>query len=259
MRRTICILIIYAAFGFVSHVIPAGGETVPIPRPKPQRSSSSASMIAPIPRPKPIAAAPEWPHDDGWPATEVAAATATCTQLLKGLDLKWSPRAPIGRQGGCGAPAPIEVSSIDGVDITPPATVTCAMAAALHEWVSGALQPGAQRDLGTRVVAIHNAASYVCRSRNNVSGAKLSEHARANALDMSGFAFAKGAGVEVGAGWGGLLGKIGLSRQGSFLGHARDAACRSFTTVLGPGSDSHHGDHFHVDVLARKNGYRLCH
>ena len=35
-------------------------------------------------------------------------------------------------------------------------------------------------------------------------------------------------------------------------------ACRMFTTVLGPGSDPYHGDHFHVDVLQRKGGYRIC-
>ena len=49
-----------------------------------------------------------------------------------------------------------------------------------------------------------------------------------------------------------------LSKNGSFLEDIRKAACPHFTTVLGPGSDPYHGDHFHVDVLQRKGGYRIC-
>ena len=236
---------------------PAGlaGEAIPIPRQKPQH----AAEPVPIPRQKPkslVQAAP--PESSGWPAAQVAAERASCDAMLKGLALVWSPLPPLGDEGGCGAPAPILLSAVDGVSLTPPATVTCAMAAALHNWVSGSLQPLAQRDLGARVVAIATASSYVCRSRNSVTGAKLSEHGKANALDMSGFAFAGRDGVTVGSGWGGVLAKFGLSRPGSFLDDARQAACTSFTTVLGPGSDSYHGTHFHVDVLARHNGSRIC-
>ena len=70
-----------------------------------------------------------------------------------------------------------------------------------------------------------------------------------------------GAGVTVGGkdNWGeGLLGAVGLSKGGSFLEDIRKAACTHFTTVLGPGSDPYHGDHFHVDVLQRKGDYRIC-
>ena len=78
---------------------------------------------------------------------------------------------------------------------------------------------------------------------------------------MSGFTFAeKGKGVAVGGGnWGeGILAALGVSRDGSFLEAIRKGACTHFTTVLGPGSDPYHGDHFHVDVLRRKGGYRIC-
>ena len=101
-----------------------------------------------------------------------------------------------------------------------------------------------------QVTVIHVAASYACRRRNNARSGKLSEHARGNAIDMSGFSFARSDAVVVGGGWGdGLLASIGLSKSGSFLGDIRKDACSYFTTVLGPGSDRYHGDHFHVDVL----------
>ena len=39
---------------------------------------------------------------------------------------------------------------------------------------------------------------------------------------------------------------------------ARAAGCLFFTTVLGPGSNDAHDDHLHLDVAARRGGWRLC-
>lgn len=250
MSKLVLYVLLLSWLSGAAIAVAGSGGPLPVPRPKPQRETPSLST--PLPRQKPAATAMNWP------AAEIDAAKSACVRLLRGLNIRWSPVAAIGQPGDCGALAPIDISAVDGVEITPPATVTCELAAALHHWVSTAVQPNARRDLGTRAVAIHTAASYVCRSRNNVNGGKLSEHAKANALDMSGFSFAKGDGATVGDGWGGLLGKIGLSSKGSFLDHIQVEACNSFTTVLGPESDSYHGNHFHVDVLARKNGYRIC-
>jgi hypothetical protein len=38
----------------------------------------------------------------------------------------------------------------------------------------------------------------------------------------------------------------------------RRSACARFTTVLGPGSDGYHENHFHVDLAQRRGDYRLC-
>ncbi|WP_373505010.1 extensin family protein, partial [Aestuariivirga sp.] len=206
--------------------------------------------------------APDWPSSsEGWPASEVRAARAECSALLKGLAVEYEPLEPIGKKGGCGAPAPISLTRVDGVKLNPAATVNCDLAASLHEWVTVTVQPAAKRRLKTQVTEVRAAASYVCRRRNNSSRGKLSEHGRANALDMSGFSFAKSdASMKVGGGgWGGgILKSIGLSKDGSFLDDIRKGACTPFTTVLGPGSDRYHGDHFHVDVLRRKGDYRIC-
>jgi hypothetical protein len=135
------------------------------------------------------------------------------------------------------------------------------MTAALHGWVSDTLKPAARERLKTDVTAINTATSYACRRRNNSSGGKLSEHGRANALDMSGFVFAdREKDVAVGGGnWGeGILASLGLGRSETFLVAVLQGACRHFTTVLGPGSDRYHDDHVHVDILRRKNDYRIC-
>jgi hypothetical protein len=226
--------------------------------------SQQDSGAIPIPRAKPAGLvkrmpAVSWPGlGNGWPEDEVRAARTACGPLLDGLDIDWKPLEPIGSAGGCGTPAPIEVSAIAGVRLDPPATVNCKLAAKLQGWIADAVQPAARRDLKTQVEVIHTASSYVCRRRNNQASGKLSEHGRANALDMAGFSFARSKEVTVADGWGGLLQKIGLSRQGSFLGDIRKDACYYFTTVLGPGSDAYHGDHFHVDTIARNNDYRIC-
>lgn len=241
----------------------------PLPRQKPIRNAVETIAMIPLPRPNPRrssgvlppAAAPSksWPQgESGWQTQAVKEARAECARLLKGLDLGYAPLPAIGGEGGCGTPAPIELASVAGVAITPSATVNCDVAYQLHAWVTGSVQPAARAKLKTRVTEIRNAASYVCRSRNGLKGGKLSEHGRANAIDMAGFSFAKADGVTVGDGWGGILQSIGLSRGGSFLGAIRDDACTYFSTVLGPGSDRYHGNHFHVDAIRRKNGGRIC-
>jgi len=36
------------------------------------------------------------------------------------------------------------------------------------------------------------------------------------------------------------------------------SACARFSTVLGPGSDGYHEDHIHLDLMERRNNYRIC-
>jgi hypothetical protein len=224
---------------------------IPIPRPRPAPADQQQQANPPAPP----------PEARDWSEAEIAEERRACQALLEGMALEFDTLDPIGQPGGCGAPAPVSVSRVAGVALDPAATLTCDMAAALHGWVSGTLKPAARERLKTEVTAISTATSYACRRRNNSSGGKLSEHGRANALDMSGFVFAeRDKKVAVGGGkWGeGILASLGVSRDGSFLEAVRKGACQHFTTVLGPGSDPYHGDHFHVDVLRRKNGYRIC-
>lgn len=93
-------------------------------------------------------------------------------------------------------------------------------------------------------------ATYDCRSRNSQAGTKLSEHAKGNAIDIGRFHFADGSKLEVGSAKG--------KSQKEFMKSLRDAACTYFTTVLGPGSDAYHRDHFHFDIAKRRRGYRYC-
>ncbi len=244
----------------------ACAEAIPKPRPKPSSRETVQIAIVPIPRPNPHRAKAVPKTKDGdtaaartGSATTPAETPASCREALAGIDIGYKPLPSIGSDSGCGIAAPIEVSSVAGLTLKPPAVINCAAARAMSDWITSSVQPAARKRLKTTVTEIHVAASYVCRRRNNASSGKLSEHAKGNAIDMSGFAFAKSDAVAVGGGWGdGLLATIGLSKGGSFLDDIRQGACSHFTTVLGPGSDRYHGDHFHVDVIVRRGGYRIC-
>ena len=166
--------------------------------------------------------------------------------------------APIGKAGGCGAPAPIRITAIGLSKINPPADANCEFAEALHGWVTSSLQPAAREYLHKDVTVINNASAYVCRLRNGLSTGKLSEHGKANALDIATLQFADGSATSIKGDWSGAAQLLGLSAKAEFLRRLRRDACIRFTTVLGPGTDQYHGDHFHVDLARRNNGYRIC-
>lgn len=153
------------------------------------------------------------------------------------------------RVKGCGLEDPVEVTSVDGIALTPAATVDCSTAAALNTWVHAAAKP-AFDGAGGGLEALRVAASYICRSRNNVPGARISEHGRGKAIDISGFILASGAEITVAQDY----------RRGSYsrpLKAVHKAACGPFGTTLGPGSDGRHEDHLHMDT-ARYNSGGYC-
>lgn len=153
-------------------------------------------------------------------------------------------RSALGGPSACGAARPFEVAAVDGgrVAFNPIALLRCPMVPQVDRWVSRVINPAAMRYLGQPVVEVSVAASYSCRPMNNQSGAQLSEHGHANALDVSAFVLADGRKVTVKGGW------WGEPRERSFLRAVHAGACAEFTTVLGPDANAFHRDHFHVDL-----------
>jgi hypothetical protein len=138
-----------------------------------------------------------------WTDAEIAAAKAACTKQLADITLDYEPLPAI-KEGMCGTPAPILVKSIGEdpkVEISPPATMNCAVAEAVAHWLKDTVQPQAIDLFRSQVVKLRNAASYACRNRYGSAKAPLSEHALANALDISEFQFASGDSVTVLAAW----------------------------------------------------------
>ena len=165
-------------------------------------------------------------------------------------------RAALGGPGHCGAANPFEMSAALGgqVQMRPPALLICPMIASVDHWTAKVVIPAARRHFGMPIVEIKVAASYGCRPINHQVGGRLSEHGYANALDISMFQMADGYKITVKGGWN------GTEHEQAFLRAVHDGACREFTTVLGPGSDSFHNDHFHMDLArhGRDGSMHIC-
>jgi hypothetical protein len=131
------------------------------------------------------------------------------------------------------------------VDLTmlkPESAMTCPMVAWTDDWVNGSVQPAAQAWFGQGIAEIRTAGTYSCRRRNHNPGARLSEHAFGNAIDVMSFVLADGNIVTVKGGW------RGSQQEQGFLRDVLHGACQRFKTVLGPGADALHYDHFHFDL-----------
>ena len=182
---------------------------------------------------------------------EPAATPSACDQRLAQI----AGVRPLGRiiaPGECGAPDAVLLESVTLADrskvtIVPPATLRCEMAEAVVKWLRDDVAPAAQK-LGAPLRRLDNLGSYECRGRDRVRGATLSEHGRADALDVHGFRLANGKTI--------VLADPKAPKE--FRDALRETACARFSTVLGPGSDAEHAEHVHLDLEERHNNYKIC-
>lgn len=208
----------YPAMPSPAPVIPTP-EAAPAPAPQlAQRATPPAAAVplpvTPAPEPK---VAPSWPKTlgdakaeaqppkpDAYPPDEIAAGRAKCTALLKGLDVVVI-EEPSFKSGSCGAVAPVQLVSIGKspqVALSPPVTVTCDVVVAMHQWVTKDLQPLARKHLGAALVGIDTMSSYSCRNAYGRKKTNLSEHGRANAIDIRSFTTADAREASLLADWG---------------------------------------------------------
>jgi hypothetical protein len=153
----------------------------------------------------PVPAEPE-PVPDKWSDQEVIAALEECLALLAPLGANIDVSKPI-RDGQCGSAAVVQLKRVGAaspVEISPPATLNCRMVVKLHEWVEKSLQPAARETFNAPVRRLVNASGYTCRNRygSRAATAKISEHAFANALDVSAIVLNDGRSIDVLSNWG---------------------------------------------------------
>ncbi|MBM6592771.1 extensin family protein [Microvirga sp. BT291] len=157
--------------------------------------------------------------------------------------------------GACGMDYPFRVTAFSAgtVGLKSRVTLACPIIPSIEGWLDEYVKPAALLYFGVPLLDI-KAGSYSCRPRNNQSGAKTSEHAFGNALDVMAFVLADGREVTVVKGW------RGESAEQEFLREVFTGACQSFTTVLGPGSDRFHYDHLHLDLARHdpRGTRRIC-
>jgi hypothetical protein len=221
------------------------------------RKDKAGTAIAnvPLPRPRP----PTWsePHSfaeaagPDFNSADVSATPSDCDQRLAVIAvIDLLPRL-IG-PGECGGRDMVRLDAVvlsdhRRVEIKPTAVLRCGMAESFAAWIRDEASADTA-PLGAALRGIETYGSYDCRSRNSVLGAKLSEHGKGNAIDVRALVLTGERRTE--------LTDENVAKP---LREAlRDSACHRFTTVLGPGADSYHNNHVHLDILERTHGARIC-
>jgi hypothetical protein len=212
----------------------------------------AAAQTVPLPAAHPAIDAPTDRGIDSHPGPTAAQSVTACQRRLSADHVAFKPLGEISGPGGCGGADIVLLERVAVTDrteiaIDPPATLRCETAEAIASFVQSGLVP-AVAPLGSALVAVENFESYECRGRNRVVGAPLSEHGRANALDIRALRLKDGR----------VLHPTDDAVPHAFRLAMKNLACARFMTVLGPGSDGYHEDHVHVDLAERASGYRLC-
>jgi hypothetical protein len=177
-----------------------------------------------------------------WQLSELRHDRDLCADVLKGDAISATPRPAVPLEKGCGLPNGVRVSAAGGARLSAD-RLSCEAAAALAIWMTHEVQPLALTVLGERVTAVQHLGTYSCR---NIVGNPLlknfrSEHATANAIDISGFTLADGRTITVKQNW------KGDGPEATFLKAVHERACQYFRVALSPEYNKAHHDHFHFD------------
>ncbi|WP_299281423.1 extensin family protein [uncultured Tateyamaria sp.] len=169
------------------------------------------------------------------------AALGTGAQFGALPDLETSPQ--------CGIADRVTLRQVGQATMRPVET-RCQTALRLAMWHQHGIVPAATQHFGQGVRQVHHASSYNCRQIRTTGGGsgRLSTHATAEAVDISGVTLADGRRVDLINGWG------ASDPRGAFFVDLRDSACMWFRVTLGPDYNALHADHFHL----QHTGWGLC-
>lgn len=151
-----------------------------------------------------------------------------------------------GSKPGCGVSDAVKVRMVSDVVLSSPSTMDCTTAKALKTWLDDTAKPALRRS-GGGLKSLRVAAHYACRTRNSLPGARISEHGKGRAIDISALRLQDGTLITVRNGWNG-------KETGKILRSLHAGACGPFGTVLGPESNRFHLDHFHFDTARYRSG-----
>ena len=213
-----------------------GGSETPLASPTPP----PVSPIAPPFAPPANASSPSTPDPFD----------AACSRLIADGKVAATRVDAVVGPGGCGIAFPVSLRTImlpngGTVTVQPPILLRCDLGEQLADWIRDDIAPLATAR--NEVLEAVNVTGYVCRSRNHVLGAALSEHGRGDAMDVVSFRLS---GHDVG---------LKQNDAHPFWTSVKASACARFKTVLGPGSDGFHETNLHLDLEDRRNGSHYCH
>jgi hypothetical protein len=171
------------------------------------------------------------------------------------MGVVFTDKPPISNGPSCQVPYPVSLQGLSGdIGVKPAVTLNCQVTLAFAKWVKNELAPSARFRYWSGVRTVVPLGGYSCRRMNNSNQRynPMSEHAHGNAIDVGKFVLKNGHEIDVR--------KKGLFsyREGRLLKAVRSDSCKYFNTVLGPGSNPEHWNHFHFDLRSRKSGKIYC-
>jgi len=225
----------------------------PVARDGGERSQTDQNL-RPALRPSDLTAAPTAPRSivpRARPSSLVAAARQRRIAQIRGqvcgdADIQGENLGVVAGRGACGIDQGVRIRSVAGVTLRPAATIDCPTAKALKTWVEQGVLPAVGSE-GGGVASLRVVSDYACRTRNNQSGTRLSEHAFGRAIDIAGIRLRDGSEMN-------LLRDWNSAGDGAQLRQMWRAACGPFGTVLGPEANRFHRDHFHFDTARYRRG-----
>jgi len=230
---------------------PAWNDGSPVVAPSRVPEEDESEEVAMLRPNNPMMSEPAAPVDPSvMPSSELA-----CRRELKRMGVLFDDKPPISNGPACQVPYPVSLKGLSGnIGVRPAVTLNCQVTLAFAKWVKNELAPSARYRYWSGIKTIQPLGGYSCRRMNN-SRQKynpMSEHAHGNAIDVGKFVLKNGHEIDVR--------KKGLFsyREGRLLKAVRTDSCRYFNTVLGPGSNPEHWNHFHFDLRSRKSGKAYC-
>lgn len=203
------------------------------------RQGVVAPAINPFP---PIDLSEPHPWFVDWRLAAIRGSPQLCAGALKAPHIIAEPIPDKVESNGCGWRNSVTVSGAGSVRVRY-AAVTCEVAVALALWLEHDVQVLVREMLGTSVASVQSFGSYSCR---NIVGSKFlrrvpSQHAYANAIDISGFVLKDGRTLSIRRDW------PSDTVEARFLRAIHQRACSYFRVALSPDYNAAHHDHFHFD------------
>ena len=185
----------------------------------------------------------------GWPGVAMAMLAPPpapvdarqCLADLRSSGLDYTPIGAFREAGGCGLSGGVRLAG-GPVALSGDFIASCPLARAFADFERQVLQPEARRHFGQGIARIDHVGSYNCRPMRRTTFGTLSQHAFANALDVSAFVLEDGRRIAIAEAWG----RDGP--DGQFLSAVADRACTVFRVVLTPDYDRWHAGHIHFDM-----------
>lgn len=149
--------------------------------------------------------------------------------------------------GACPLHNVVRVRDFGPVSLNSSFLASCPLALSSALFVSQQARPLTKTWTGSELVRIEHLGSYACRNIYHRPDARRSEHATAEALDISAFRLANGERVTILHGW-------RSTKTQPWLQALLTASCGYYGNGLGPEYNAAHANHFHLGM----RGFGLC-